>query len=414
MGLFHVYVEAPDRSPEAVRALALTISQKYGVPAPELEKRLAAGRFRVKANVDRTTADAYAKALSDSGAIVKIEDAVPTQPVPVVTPPAPESIAPAARTPKPSGEYGVVKRPSTPSVPPSALPPRESRTSTPPAGVPRPSASSLPPANKPAPQMASGLSAAFTETAQQQQTDLGALSSDALKLASLDGKDTGSQMAITEDIAPPSVSFAPPAQAGTPAPPPKPAKAKEEPVDLFAPPDAEEAQLKVELAQDEIAHYQAKAAAAAAATPPAGTPVVPAAPVATPQLSAAKKRQTPAPGVPITVAADAQEMPRARFAAGVILSILLGFVPAHLVASSREASAFDKVDKAVIETQAAAIDPDSYAHLDEFRAKQLDYKQSRQRSIAWQSMLIWAVVGGALAYVWFRRVPWDKLGKRTA
>lgn len=423
MDLFHVYVEAPDRSPETVQHLAEAISQRYGVPAADLATRLAAGRFRVKANVDRATAETYAAALAESGAIVKIEDAVPTQPVPIVAPPAPESVAPGARAPKPSGAYAVVKRPSQPSVPPvnepaprpshSALPPRESRTSTPPAGVPRPTSSSLPPPNRPAPQMASGLSAAFTESAQP--TDLGALSSDALSLSSLDGKETGSQTAITEDIAPPSVSFAPPAQGAAKPAKPRP---KDEPVDLFAPPDADEAKLQVELATDEIEHRQARAAAAAAAsaaeaaTPPAGTPI--AAPVTTPQLSSAKKKLTPVPGVPVTVAAEAQETPRARFAAGVIVAILVGFVPAHFIAASREASAFDAVDKAVIETQAGAVDPDSYARLDEFRDKQLSYKESRKFSIAWQSMLIWAVVGGAVAYAWFYRVPWDKLGKKPA
>ena len=83
MGLFHVYVEAPDRAPETIKRLAETIGKKYGVPVAELEKRLMAGRFRVKANIDQTTADTYATALAGSGAIVKIEDAVPTQPVPL-------------------------------------------------------------------------------------------------------------------------------------------------------------------------------------------------------------------------------------------------------------------------------------------------------------------------------------------
>jgi hypothetical protein len=201
------------------------------------------------------------------------------------------------------------------------------------------------------------------------------------------------------------VSFAPPAQAAA-----KPAKPKEAPVDLFAPPDAEEAKFKVELAADEIEHRQAKAAAAAA-TAPAGTPVAP--PVTTPQLSA-RKKLTPMPGVPVTVAADAQETPRARFAAGVIIAIIVGFVPAHFIAASRETSAFERVDKAVIETQAGALDAESYARLDEFRDKQLAYKEGRKFSIAWQSMLIWAVVGGAFAYAWFYRVPWDKLGKKPA
>ena len=391
MGLFHVYVEAPERTPEAIAKLAVTIGKKYGVPVADLEKRLTAGRFRVKANVDRTTADAYAKALSESGAIVKIEDAVPTQPSAVIGPVANEASGPVARAPaqliKP-----IEKTP----------PARTGASSLPPQNAARNSASALPaPTGKSQPVPTSGLSAAFTESAQS--TDLGALSSDSLSLASLDGKDTGSQPAIQD--------FAPPPDAFVPAPV-KAAKPKDEPVDLFAPPDAaEDAAFKVEIAADDVAHRAARMS-----TPPVGVLAVPAAPAApaTPQLAVVKKRQTPAVGAPVIVSPDAQETPRWRFAAGVFIAIVLGFIPAHLIAASREASAFAKIDQVTIDTQNAVDTPEAYELLDSFREKQLDLKRSTRKSLAMQSMLIWAVVGAGLAFAWFRVVPWDKLGKKPA
>ena len=448
MGLFHVYVEAPDRAPETIKRLAETIGKKYGVPVAELEKRLMAGRFRVKANIDQTTADTYATALAGSGAIVKIEDAVPTQPVPVVSrPQTPSSGAPVAHGTK-SESSGVpidvytppsaparapaqlIQRPSATTTPPalprpggsslppanaarpatSSLPPANARTSTPslpPANAPRPAASSLPPAtaDKSGKNVASGLSAAYTDSA---KADLGAL--DSMSLASLDGNsDVGDEAFAPPVDLSPSLPAAAPAAA---APAAKPARPKDVPTDLFAPPDAaEDEAFKVELAPDDAAHRARKMS-----TPPAGVPTAVAGqgsqPVATPQLSAAKKRPTPAAGAPVTVSSAAQETPRWRFAAGVLLAIILGFVPAHLIASSRETSAFAKIDAQVVEQQNQADSPELYDALDGFREAQRARKQSEKKSIAMMSMLIWAVTGGGLAYVWFRRVPWDKLRGR--
>ncbi|MBL0218199.1 MAG: hypothetical protein IPQ07_30495 [Myxococcales bacterium] len=498
MGLFHVYVEAPDRSPQTIAKLAATIGKKYGVPVADLEKRLAAGRFRVKANVDRATADSYAQALADSGAIVKIEDALPTQPSPTVPRPmTPSSGAPiatagqegsgsVARTPaqriprqtgappelstpslqpRPSSStaspasversvgysmQGGKERAGAPSLPPanadrsgsSSLPPanadrsgpiRSGTSSLPPATTSRPATSSLPPANtartstpslpptnaartstpslppatKSTPAVASGLSAAFTEAA---SADLGALASDpdSFSLLSLDGGDK--DPLPSDSFAPPvdmSPHLPPPATVPTGGPATKAAKPKDEPVDLFAPPDAaEDAAFMVELAPDDAAHRAKKMS-----TPPAGVPTAePPAPVPTPQL--AKKRATPAAGAPITVAADAQETPRWRLAAGVMVAIVLGFLPAHLIASVRERSAFDKIDADIIRTQDAADTPEMYEALDAFREAELELKHSKKRSIAMLSMLIWGVSAGGLAYVWFRRVPWDKVLKK--
>ena len=104
-------------------------------------------------------------------------------------------------------------------------------------------------------------------------------------------------------------------------------------------------------------------------------------------------------------------MPRARFAAGVALSILLGFLPAHLVASIRERSAFREIDAHVVSVQSRTDAPLDAAALDAFRAEQLDRKQRSRRSIALASLALWALASAGLAYVWFRRIPWERLAR---
>jgi hypothetical protein len=414
MALFHVYVEAPDRAPETIKRLAETIGKKYGVPVADLEKRLTAGRFRVKANVDRETAEVYAKALGEHGAIVKIEDAVATPAVgtPVVVAPEPSGAvarAPAQliRTGTTTPPANLPARPSSSSLPPrnASAAPRPSSSSLPPATASRTATSSLPPPNqnKSAPIVMSGLSAAYNESA---TTDLGALGTDSLSLAPLDGSDP-----VSDDAFAPPVDLSPTVDKPSAKPPAGKAKAKanNDPVDLFAPPEAaEDAAFKVELATDEVEHRAKKMS-----TPPAGVPVPigPSPSTATPQLGPMKKRVTPAVGAPITVAPDAQEAPRWRFAAGVVLAIILGFIPAHLIASAREKSAFARIDREVMEQQEAADSPDLYEALDAFRSAKQAQKQGEKRSIAMLSMLIWGVTGAGLAYVWFRRVPWDKLSR---
>lgn len=374
MSMFHVYVEEPvDASPDAVKQLAEAIAAKYGLPAADLHARLSKGRFRVKANVDRATADAYVKALQGVGARVTLEEAHPTQPVPVV-------------------------RPSSPALPPANAA-RPSSPALPAAAESRPSASVLPPATtKPkAEQLQSGLSAAFSGDAPA--ASLGALED--LSLASLDGND---------DAPAPASSFAPPSEpmpasigpASAPAMPLKAAKPSAAPLDLFAPPDAESAEAMVELATDEVEHRAKRAQSSPAATeptPPASKPLSPPLRRTAPSMQAAS--------APAAIVVDDTKQ-RARFAAGVFLAILVGFLPAHLVASARERSAFRTIDVQVETTQAAADTPDMYAQLDAFRDAQLGHKKSEQRNIAMVSMLIWAVVGGAVAFGWFRLAPWNR------
>ncbi|MEO7730047.1 MAG: hypothetical protein ABIY55_03675, partial [Kofleriaceae bacterium] len=230
-----------------------------------------------------------------------------------------------------------------------------------------------------------------------------------------------------------------PASGPGPASPPA-TRAAAEPADRFAPPGGEEAEAIVDLADDELAHRARKRLTApppiaeatarapfdpAAAGRPAGSD--PAArrsrpPSSEPPVrwSAASIAAPPSPATPeVARTAPAPESwssaqlsrlaaPRARLAAGVLLSILLGFVPAMIVASVREGRAFRAIDAKVSAIQRAVDSEDGYDALDGFRAEQLRQKRSARQMIALTSMLIWAVAGGGLAYVWFKRVPWDR------
>lgn len=373
MGMFHVYVEgAKDSSPDGIRKLAQAISTRYGLPSADLQSRLAAGRFRVKANVDKVTAEAYVRALTEVGARVTIEEAFERATSDVTGRSQSTSLPP------------LDVRGST--TPPATVP---NRASTPALGTaPRTGASSLPPANaaKPAaPAMQSGLAAAFGSRAQS-EGGFDALSG-SMSLASLDGAD--------DAPAPVAAAFSPPPEAAavkiaTPA-----KGVPQQPLDLFAPPDAEEGEALVELASDEIEHRAKKKMSIAPATEPAPVPSTP-----------AMRRSNPSIQPPSVPATSASELRRGRFAAGVLLSVFLGFIPAHLIASSRESS-FAKIDANITQTQNAAVDDEeSYRALDGFRAAKLAEKKSQKKSIAWQSMLIWAVVSAGAGYVCFRRVPW--------
>jgi len=549
MAAFHVYVEGPvDRSPAGIERLAEAISKKYGLPVPDLVKRMTAGRFRVKANIDAATADAYARALEEVGARVKVEEATPTMPTgtPVVAPTAPPKSGPipdAARTAAPptadaprkkeptipgekgrAGRYSVspplssartpvpattpphamprtkapssAPAPTTPRdppreahpksqlMPPSRVPPptspppiagsehlnstvppprerigsasvapvprsaatshqpvsggyssarpepvveskersggtsvppptgaRNPSPSLPPATAARNPSASLPPANaaKNAP-FQSGLSAAYSQELPL-SADLGALGADSLSLSSLDGNDASDGHAgsfgpppspgMPASIGPPPAPAAtfkptlPPPTAAGPKPPGNRAVA----LDMFAPPDAEEANQVVSLAiEDERPKKPTLAPRDKAPTSPSLSTA------ALPSMKKAPRSQGAAMG-----GVSAPETPRSRIIAGVVLAIIIGFIPAHLIASSRESKAFAKIDANIVATQSAADTPEMYEALDAFRATQLEKKQSERRSIALVSMLIWAVVGAGIGYVWFRRIPWDRM-----
>ncbi len=440
--MFDVYVEGPvDPSPDGMRRLAEAMSMRYGLPVADLITRMTKGRFRVKGNIDQGVAMTYVSDLQAVGARVtvaesRISAAALPQPrgaTPVVAPPpaapvvAPAPVAPVTApapvapviTPvpvlaPPPGSPVAVRSGLTPASTDVTVPgpARPGRSSLPPATTARPAASVLPPSGpRPAtsPAFASGLSAAFTD--QPAVANLGALGAlgdeGGFSLASLHGDPETKE---------PTALFA--ARAGSVAePPPGPTKAtpvalpsKDAPLDLFAPPDAGEAEtFKVDIAPSP------KSPSTAASTSPAvaSASLVAGGPPATPVLKPRIPLGT-TPAVQV-LGVVAPEPPRWRFAAGVLIAIVLGFVPAHVIASIREGSAFSKIDAHVVQMQADVDSPDApipYEKLDEFRRSQEELKKAERRTIALTAIPIWAAVAALLAYVWFRRIPWDRLPRR--
>jgi hypothetical protein len=187
---------------------------------------------------------------------------------------------------------------------------------------------------------------------------------------------------------------------------------------MFAPPDADDASFTVDLAPDEVERAAKKRAsvppetapadAARASRPSLQPPNEPArSSRASLQPPNADRGSRPSIQAPNQAAEDRRGLkdPKTRFAAGVALSIILGFIPAHFIAHARERSEYAEIDKKVAATQADAVTADDYAALDSFRAGQLERKHDERRNIALLAMLIWAAAGSAVAYVWFRRLP---------
>jgi hypothetical protein len=417
MAMFDVYVEgATDPSPQATERLAEVMSQRYGLAAGDLVNRLTKGRFRVKANIDEATARTYARDLEAVGARVTVAESRSTSTLPPPRPGVEKSDAEKARAKRESkGSYSIT-RPSAPSVPPPAAA-RNASASLPPSNAARPASPSLPPAGRPPPSSslpprtqgpstpptgspyASGLSAAFHEDTPV--PELGALDKDAFEVGALDGSSD-----LKIEASPSSL----PASIG---PPPKPAAPKVErpqdvPMDLFAPPDAQGEEHRMELAVDEAPRRESRQRLA---TPANAVPVVvgpsPSSPVLRPRANPDRSA-----GVRMASVGE-EEAPRWRFAAGVLASVVLGFIPANCVQSAREDSAFHAIDThvATVQVQAATSSaaPVPFAQLDAFREEQLDRKKRERRNIAIVSLLIWAVAGAGVGYLWFRRVPWDKI-----
>ncbi|HET7501808.1 MAG TPA: hypothetical protein VFK02_12415 [Kofleriaceae bacterium] len=98
----------------------------------------------------------------------------------------------------------------------------------------------------------------------------------------------------------------------------------------------------------------------------------------------------------------------------MLLSVVLGFIPADIVATLREHSALRAIDARVIAAQDAADSPEGYAALDALRAEQLALKRSKRRMIALTSLVVWAAAAGAVGYVWFWRIRWERLAGAPA
>ncbi|MCG8422920.1 MAG: hypothetical protein MJE77_33860 [Proteobacteria bacterium] len=373
--------------------MGAAIAARYGLPAAELAHRLASGRFRVKSGIDRDTATRLIIDLESLGAVCSLEDET-------------GRLIPPARS---------APAPQPPSRPGQGSPARES--GPPYGGAASPS------------EYQSGLAAATESTSAQ--PDLGALDQGAgdLALATLDGKDDqlapGQEAVASFDAA----AFAPPqaGEAGELRLAIDPAQARrdssrrlasQQPDDglgpvvtgVAIPPGLEETNLpppsdggavriSSELpAQAPRPHSQSMDAVA----PEEGARAASMAGGTARASRFAAGRALIGRGLNILAG-----VPRARYATGVFLALLLGFLPAHIFASVREGSVFDEIDAQVQADQERIVDIDDWNALDGMRQAQLDRKESAQFNIALGGIFIWLLAGAGVSFLWFRKIDWD-------
>ena len=105
---------------------------------------------------------------------------------------------------------------------------------------------------------------------------------------------------------------------------------------------------------------------------------------------------------------------RARFLAGVAVAFVLGFVPAQIYVSARGRSAYREI-RADLEKQYSAADtPDAWDSLDSAVSDAEALVATRRQRLAIGGCLIWLVVAGGAALVWFRVIDWESRVPRLA
>ena len=355
---FNVFIDgARAAGPGAKTQLARAIAARYGIAAADLEQRFAQGRFRVKGNVDRATADSYVADLSSLGAVCSIE---------AVDAPAPP--APVA------------------------------------AAVTLPGAQRLP-----APRSADDFAALSGESPLTLSTLDGASEDEArssrrIPLAASFGppaEDSG--RGSSQKLALPA-SFGPPAEVSDVA-----AAADDGPIEVFdpfAPPELQSQEPELALAVERKPRISSPAPAAAPAVErdPRG-PTAPA-------IASATLAPAPSEGARAAPARGGLGLLRddvVRYVAGVVLAVALAAIPALLFGASRQRAAFADLDAQLDKRQAAVVTREDWEGLDRIRASVLDRKRDERQTIVVTTLLLWAALAGGLAWVWFRKVDWDRL-----
>jgi hypothetical protein len=235
----------------------------------------------------------------------------------------------------------------------------------------------------------SGLSAAYAPSASQEMA-LGALetydassgSMPSLSLSSLDGSDD-TRPAFAPTLASAPAVFRPPAKVTPPAP-----------KDAFSAPGAEEEDLVLALPQ---AKPKAKpqTLAVEASTPVRASPT----PTARPRRVSAETDRVPAPEDKPSLL----ESPRARFALGMVLALVLGSVPAHLYASHAETRDFASIRLEVVEAQKGDLSLVQWEDLTHVRADALSRMGSARRRIQVSAFVLWLLGGAGVGYLWLRK-----------
>jgi hypothetical protein len=404
---YNVFIERA-QDPGNVRGVAQAIADRYGMPADAIAQRMAAGRFRVKGGVDLQTAQRFAADLERLGAVCAIVDTASAEP------PAAQIAAPTtAAAPPPMPARPKVARPKkTEVLPPVARSkPPAPKQPTSPLGAAKPVTVTKEDAD-----YQSGLAAAYGATPNESSPDLGALGEESasFSLSALDGTDDDPELApassmqpVAGEAGPEQDLFAPPdAQPGgqkelelavdLTTPPPDDMPSEITGVGVEAPEDAGADQMLV-LMDDGPAEQSARHA-----LPPRRTPSG----MSIPPLPAAEAKRAPKENPLVKAANTISARPRVKFASGVLVALLLGFLPAHVIASVQED--YSDIDEEVIAEQKRATTVEEWSSLKSYRDEALDQKRARKMNIAVKTGFAWVLVSGLLGYVWIRVVPWDR------
>jgi hypothetical protein len=377
---FNVFIDgARAAGPGAKTQLARAIAARYGIAAADLEQRFAQGRFRVKGNVDRATADSYVADLSSLGAVCSIEAVdAPAPPAPVA---AAVTLPGAQRLPAPrsADDFAALsgESPLTLSTLDGASE-DEARSSR---RIP--------------------LAASFGPPAE----DSGRGSSQKLALpASFGPPAEDSGRGSSQKLALPA-RFGPPAEVSDVA-----AAADDGPIEVFdpfAPPELQSQEPELALAVERKPRISSPAPAAAPAVerdPPGRTTA--------PAIASATLAPAPSEGARAAPARGGLGLLRddvVRYVAGVVLAVALAAIPALLFGASRQRAAFADLDAQLDKRQAAVVTREDWEGLDRIRASVLDRKRDERQTIVVTTLLLWAALAGGLAWVWFRKVDWDRL-----
>lgn len=419
---YHVFIERA-QDPSSVPAVAAAIAARYRLPADAIGQRMAAGRFRVKANVDLDTAKAFARDLEGLGAVCTVVDAG----------------APSASSQRSAATKMITGAPHQPP----AIPAGPVRPRTPAAAAPR-SSSSLPAASLSSLSAASpsgrdpsavssagpakyesGLSAAFGAVpGRRSSQELGALDTGTFKLASLDGadEDAGVFADDAQHTPPPDDSaFAPPdaeqeiLQLETdPGPSDGVGGAASPPADAFAPPASDNEQLQI--VTPSSAPRSSSSGQRPAMPPPASEQMQAIGLTfddAMPSTDAARGGggvATSSPRFVELVRDRFVAQPRVRIAAGVVLCIVLAWIPARVYWGVKVDNAQAQLDVAMQEpVTLAKTDEAAWIELREIGQAQKALAQSRLVNTKITAVLMWIGIGGVLGWVYFKKVPWDDL-----
>ncbi|MBI4509504.1 MAG: hypothetical protein HY698_07690 [Deltaproteobacteria bacterium] len=416
-----MYIEGPvDNSAPGRARLAAAIAGQYRISTEQVARSLEQGRLRVKSDVDEPTALRYSGELTAVGAVVTVINAETGAPL-------------SARPPR------VTARGTGPSSNQSPL-----VSAQPTVAGARPAGSRAPaaPQQEGPAKFESGLRHA--QAVPDQSIQLGVLgqadastsSMPLLQLATLDGGDDSEEPTTVPSMRPLKVEFEEDAdpskqnRGGTVYTPPKdpfrPPDSEEAPLELLAPPTAagrpsgaKPATLAPAQPLDiapkaRVSTEQAVAQAAAQAaetTKPLAAEVDPTAKPPAPKRSGVLEKRPsvsmPRGGVASrgsALAAFFEDKQGLRLALGLVLALVVGYVPAEIYASHAETSDYGAIRKQLLEEQSGDLTLAHWEELPAIREAATKRMLSARSRIAGFAMITWILAGTGVGYLWFRRL----------